>query len=106
MKDDLAKDQGGFGGLHNVLVHVGRDPWGSRAPLTSTRLRSASKDLVATVIQGKDSRAVPEDPLAWICLGYCAFHDQNVCAALVDLKAYRLGPRGDHFIGASSKTAF
>ena len=110
MKDDLAgdlaKDRGGLGGFRYVSAHVGREPWGSRGPRPPPGWRSAERALVATVIRRAPSRTGSAAPLTWAGLGSCAFHFQLVRAALADREASRFGPRGSHFLGATSKTAF
>ena len=52
MKDDLVGDltkyQGVLGGLCDVSVHAGREPWCSRGLRPPPRCRSASRALVVT----------------------------------------------------------
>ena len=53
MKDnlagDLAKDQGGLGGLRDVSVHFGREPWGNRGTRPPPVWRSAEREIFATI---------------------------------------------------------
>ena len=56
MKDDLTgdleKDRGGLGGLHDVLAHVRREPWGSRGPRPPPGWRSTERALVVIIVRG------------------------------------------------------
>ena len=49
---NLAKDWGRLIGLRNVSFHVGCASWDGRGPRPSPRWKSASRDLVGTVVQG------------------------------------------------------
>ena len=59
MKDNLggglAKDRAGLGGLCDVSVHVGCEPWGIRAPRPPPMWRRAGRALVVAMEQWEDT---------------------------------------------------
>ena len=61
---DLSKDQGGLGGLRNVLAQVGNEPWGSRVPWPPPRWRSTDRNLVEEVNIGTAIHIGSSTPLA------------------------------------------
>ena len=99
----LAKYQGDLGGLHDVSVHVGREPWVSTPP---PMWRSAGRALVATVVRGAARRKQSASIAAWKCLGYRSFNSWRVHASLADSEASRSICGGTRFLGALSKTVF
>ena len=59
----LETDRGGLGGLHDVSVHVGINPWGRRGPRTPPRCRSVGRDLVASIARGAEIHIGSAAPL-------------------------------------------
>ena len=62
---DLTKDWGSLIGLRNVSVHVGCASWDGRGPRPTPRWKSASRDLVVTVVQGAAICTVSYGLPAW-----------------------------------------
>ena len=113
MEDDLAgdleKDQGSLGGLCNVLVYVGREPWGSRGLRSPSRGRSVSTALVVTFVRGLSICTGLAGITAWTFLVSSAFNGWRVRAALENCKesgSVPGGGGGGRFIGELSEKVF
>ena len=105
MLGDLEIDWGGLGGLCDVSVQIGCEPWCSNGLSPTPRWKSVSRDLVTTLFQGEASRAGSDKPLSWTCLVSSAFNDHTVCAALEDREASGSVPEGGVGLGAAYRTA-
>ena len=103
---NLANDLGGLGGLHNVLSHVGCEPWFSRGSRPPPQWRSAERNLVATIVSRAATHKVLAAPLECTGLGSFPFHAHQVRSALANREASRSCPGGDNFWGAAPKMAF